>query len=107
VKLLPFGVVLPAQMFSSFSSMASASNSDNQKLSGDINSSFLQTGIDEIYNKAIVIDGLIIGRNWDQDSFEAMDQSGYTGFNISVGSGGLAKALTSLESQPLSTRHEC
>jgi membrane dipeptidase len=97
VKLLPFGVVLPAQMFSSFSSMASASNSDNQKLSGDINSSFLQTGIDEIYNKAIVIDGLIIGRNWDQDSFEAMDQSGYTGFNISVGSGGLAKALTSLE----------
>ncbi|MFT7269894.1 MAG: hypothetical protein ACI905_002119, partial [Roseivirga sp.] len=62
VKLLPFGVVLPAQMFSSFSSMASASNSDNQKLSGDINSSFLQTGIDEIYNKAIVIDGLIIGR---------------------------------------------
>lgn len=52
---------------------------------------------DKVYNEAIVIDGLIIGRNWDEDSFEALDQSGYTGFNVSLDSFTFNRALLSIE----------
>ncbi|MEQ8364304.1 MAG: membrane dipeptidase [Cyclobacteriaceae bacterium] len=53
--------------------------------------------IDDVYKKAIVIDGLIIARGWDEHSFNALRKSGYTGFNASVDSGNLAKGLKNLE----------
>ena len=52
---------------------------------------------DETYKKAIVIDGLIIARGWNEDSFRALTNSGYTGFNASVDSGNLSKGLKNLE----------
>ncbi len=55
-----------------------------------------QSKIDKIYNEAIVIDGLIIGRNWDQASFEALNKTGYTGFNVSLNSFTFNRALLSL-----------
>lgn len=50
----------------------------------------------KVYNEAIVIDGLIIGRNWDKDSFAALDRTGYSGFNVSLDSFNLNRALLSL-----------
>lgn len=51
---------------------------------------------EDIYDDAIIIDGLIIGRNWDEDSFEALDRTGYTGFNVSLDSFTFNRALLSL-----------
>jgi len=51
---------------------------------------------DRVYNEAIVIDGLIIGRNWNEDSFEALHRTGYTGFNVSLDSFTFNRALLSL-----------
>ena len=94
VKMLPLGAILPEQFLSGFS----ATNLTNEQTpSGDLKSILAEKDIDELYEKAIVIDGLIIGRNWDQDSFKALDESGYTGFNVSVGSGSLQRTLDSLE----------
>jgi membrane dipeptidase len=49
-----------------------------------------------LYDNAIVIDGLIIGRNWDDDSFAALEKTGYTGFNVSLDSATLNRSLKSL-----------
>ena len=51
---------------------------------------------DKVYDEAIVIDGLIIGRNWDEESFAALDKTGYTGFNVSLDSITFNRALLSL-----------
>jgi|TARA_B110000967_G_C18871347_1_gene555601 membrane dipeptidase len=48
------------------------------------------------YADQIVIDGLIISRGWNDDSFEALAKSGYTGFNTSLDSKDLTSALESL-----------
>jgi len=48
------------------------------------------------YGDQIVIDGLIISRGWNDDSFEALSKSGYTGFNTSLDSKDLTSALESL-----------
>lgn len=95
VKILPLGSIMPAQVLSSFS--AAANVSDDQRLNVDLNSTLAQKDIDEIYKKAIVFDGLIIARGWNQDSFKALDSSGYTGFNASIDSGNLAEGLKNLE----------
>lgn len=52
--------------------------------------------IDKLYNDAIVIDGIIIPRGWNDDSFAALKQSGYTGFNASLNSRNLETAISSL-----------
>jgi membrane dipeptidase len=49
------------------------------------------------FEDQIVIDGLIISRGWDEDSFDALTKSGYTGFNTSLDSTNLKSALSSLE----------
>ena len=51
---------------------------------------------DDLYDDAIVIDGLIIGRNWDEDSFSALKQTGYSGFNVSLDSFTFNRAMLSL-----------
>lgn len=55
-----------------------------------------QKNIDKLYDKSIIIDGLIIPRGWDEDSFEALEKSGYTGFNISLSSGSFKSAMRSM-----------
>lgn len=52
--------------------------------------------IDEVYDKAIVFDGIIIVRNWNQKSYDALEKTGYTGFNASLDSGSFARSLKSL-----------
>lgn len=63
-------------------------------LSFDTHGAF--TSDDNLYNNAIVIDGLIIGRNWDNDSFAALANTGYSGFNVSLDSFDFKRALHSL-----------
>ena len=48
------------------------------------------------YIKAIIIDGLVIPRGWNQDSFKALVTSGYTGFGASLASKNLETALRAL-----------
>ncbi|MDT0538404.1 MULTISPECIES: dipeptidase [Croceitalea] len=50
----------------------------------------------KVYNQSIVIDGLIIGRNWDKASFAALAKTGYSGFNVSLDSFNLNRSLLSL-----------
>ena len=54
------------------------------------------TGLIEFYKKSIVIDGLIIPRGWNEDSFKALDESGYTGFSASLPSKNFRIAMSSL-----------
>ena len=49
-----------------------------------------------VYDEAIVIDGIVITRNWDEVSDQALAKSGYTGFNASLDSGSLTRALKSI-----------
>ncbi len=95
--MLPLGAILPGQILSSFPATANADRPGNQNPSGDFKSTLRQQDVDQIYKRAIVFDGLIVGRGWNQDSFKALDDSGYTGFNASLDSGSLSKATKSLE----------
>ncbi len=52
--------------------------------------------IEQLYEKAIVVDGLIIARDVDEDWLKAVEQSGYTGLETSLASGNLASALGDL-----------
>ncbi len=89
VKMLPFGALFPWQTISHF-----GPNSGNP--TPNQNEAHLQQDIDALYDKAIIIDGLVIPRGWDEDSFNALAKSGYTGFNASLASGNLKVALNSL-----------
>lgn len=90
--MLPLGALLPGPLFGSSSNLfPSDLNRSASWLSEE-----LQNDIDKLYEKAIVIDGLVITRGWDQDSFDALAKSGYTGFNTSLASGNLSSAMKSL-----------
>ncbi|GAB5550509.1 MAG: dipeptidase [Saprospiraceae bacterium] len=89
VQLLPLGALLPTQLLSSIT----ASTYRHPSLSS---SDYLFKNIDKVYEEAIVFDGIVITRNWDQDSDVALAKSGYTGFNASLDSGSLQRALKSL-----------
>ncbi|MFC1529742.1 dipeptidase [Gemmatimonadota bacterium] len=52
--------------------------------------------IDLLYRNAIVIDALIITRGWDEESFRAAGETGYTGIQTSLASGNLTAALEDL-----------
>jgi len=53
--------------------------------------------VQKMYDRAMVIDGLVIPRGWDDRSFESLSKSGYTGFCASLASANLKVALDSLE----------
>ncbi|WP_158974929.1 dipeptidase [Cellulophaga sp. L1A9] len=65
-------------------------------MSNSVFTNLLDKKIEKLYKEAIVIDGLIIPRGWNEESFKALDQSGYTGFGASLASGNLNVALASL-----------
>ena len=91
IKMLPIGALLPTQMLSGLSSqidLGPASLLSNNKLKN----------IDQLFKNAIVVDGLVISRGWNENSFKALDKSGYTGFGTSLSSGNLIAALNSLSS---------
>lgn len=83
VKYLPLGTLIPLQFF------RRSSQFESELRSSDKN-------IDKLYEDAIVVDGIIIARGWDEDSFAALKASGYTGFNASLDSFTFNRALISL-----------
>jgi len=60
------------------------------------NTRLKKNNIDKLYDEAIVVDGIIIARGWNEDSFTALKKSGYTGFNASLDSFSFNRALISL-----------
>lgn len=87
LKLLPLSMVLPWQTMQSLATPVSQTVIGMGSLGN----------IEQLYKKSIVLDGLVISRGWDKDSFAAVKVSGYTGFNTSLASGSLKAALRSLE----------
>ncbi|WP_165748868.1 dipeptidase [Cellulophaga sp. Z1A5H] len=97
VKLLSLGTLFPAQTAMAFNSIMESIPVDlNQNMSNSVFTNLLDKKIEKLYKEAIVIDGLIIPRGWNEESFKALDQSGYTGFGASLASGNLKIALASL-----------
>ncbi|WP_084696423.1 dipeptidase [Maribacter thermophilus] len=94
-KLLSLGTLLPSQMAYSFSSIMESIPASGKGPIG-MGLEHPKKNIEKLYNNAIVNDGLIISRNWNEDSFKALAESGYTGFNASVDSGNLEKGLRNL-----------
>jgi len=90
--MLPLGALVPGQLLSNTFSPFSKDMAISHSPFGEVQ----QNDIDKIYEKAIVIDGLVITRGWDEDSFAALAKSGYTGFNTSLASRNLASAMKSL-----------
>lgn len=88
IQLMSLGALLPNQVLKG---LATLSN-DKDRLAQEL----LRAQTDKIYDDAIVIDGLLIPRGWDADSFAALAQSGYTGFNASLVSRNLKAALDSI-----------
>lgn len=52
--------------------------------------------IDAVFDDSLVIDGIVITRNWNKDSFAALAKSGYSGFNASLDSFSFNRALLSI-----------
>lgn len=91
LKALPLGAIFPSQMLSELT------NNSGQLDLNRVSTFEQQTSINALFDKSIIIDGLVIPRGWDQDSYNALAKSGYTGFNISLSSGNLKSALNSIE----------
>lgn len=89
VKMLPLGALFPWQVIGQFTG-------DSGQAIPRSHNPLLQQDIDQLYKNAIIIDGLVIPRGWDQNSFNALAKSGYTGFNASLASRNLKVALASL-----------
>lgn len=92
IQLFSLGAILPNQLLKGLASLSKEELREWEKLER----SWKTADPDKIYNEAIVIDGLLIPRGWDDDSFEALAKSGYTGFNASLVSRNLKAALASM-----------
>jgi|TARA_B110000240_G_scaffold28582_1_gene30152 membrane dipeptidase len=92
LKKLPFSMLLPGAVLNSLSSELSSPVPFDDQLAFELR----ENNIDELYKKAIIIDGLVIPRGWNQDSFKALVTSGYTGFGASLASKNLETALRAL-----------
>jgi len=95
VKILSLGALFPGLSVKALSEILESVPS-NKQLSNDWFTNPKKSNIDKLYDKAIVIDGLIIPKGWNEASFEALAKSGYTGFGTSLSSGSLIKAMESL-----------
>ena len=54
VKVLPLGVLFPVQILNSLANEASTNLKSNP----------IKKNIDKVYDEAIVVDGIVITRNW-------------------------------------------
>lgn len=98
VKIVSLGALFPKQSLHALSSILESINSDTNQSSSNISlTSPNEKNIEKLYEKAIIIDGLVIPRGWNEASFKALAESGYTGFGISLPSANLKGALKSLE----------
>ncbi len=52
--------------------------------------------IDDLYDRAVVIDSLAVGHEWDEVEYDAVRQSGYTGIQTTLPSNNFAVAVRAL-----------
>lgn len=95
-KLLSLGILFPNQMAYSFTSIMASIGAKQKDSLKDIAMNYSKIDIEEIYKNAIVIDGLLIPRGWNEASFKALAESGYTGFSASLPSSNLKVAMEAL-----------
>lgn len=95
VKILSLGAIFPGLSANALYSILESIPS-NKPLSTDLFTDLQKKNIDRLYKEAIVIDGLVIPRGWNNESFKALLESGYTGFGTSLSSRSLEVALKSL-----------
>ncbi|WP_159022078.1 dipeptidase [Formosa sp. L2A11] len=97
MSLGSLGALFPGQTVSALTSMLESVNIDsNQNISNSLLTNLKDSKIEELYKKAMVVDGLIIPRDWGEDSFKALAKSGYTGFSASLTSRNLKLALNDM-----------
>lgn len=92
LKLMPLSVLFPGQLVYDRSM-----TTRNGYKAIPQRSSIQKNDIEQLYQNAIVIDGLVITRDWGEISYEAVEQSGYTGIQTSLASDNLKSALQALE----------
>ena len=96
--MLSLGTLLPGQLLYSLSNAFESVNMTSNEATRDtLLATYGQNKIEKLYRKSIIIDGLIIPRGWNEDSFKALAQSGYTGFSASLPSANLKVSLKALE----------
>lgn len=93
VKILSAGALFPSLSVNALTSILETVDAPTKST---LISELGKSKIENLYKNAIVNDGLIISRNWNEDSFKALAESGYTGFNASVDSGDLTKCIDNL-----------
>ncbi len=91
VKILPLSTLLPGQFYTGV-----AANPVGQSKPGHLPSGAPQNVLNKVYDEAIVLDGLIITRNWNEASVAALIESGYTGFQASLGARDFPTAIAAL-----------
>lgn len=91
IKMLPLGTLFPWNTIELFAKTGEGRKHNIQ------NPSIQDDNIEKLYKNAIVIDGLLIPRGWNEASFKALAESGYSGFNASLVSRNLKAALASMK----------
>ncbi|MFC1513865.1 dipeptidase [candidate division KSB1 bacterium] len=95
LKIIPLSVLLPGKLVYD-QSVSARKNPEVIPLQSGVQNSLDQNQIDQLYRKAIVIDALVITRDWNEESYKTAEQTGYTGFGTSLSSGNMESALRSL-----------
>ena len=95
-RMISLSTLLPIQWIHAMTSMGHPRGHDSGK-GVEILVDESNKRIRKMYDEAMVIDGLVIPRGWDNRSFEALSRSGYTGFCASLASANLGVALEALD----------
>ena len=96
LKIMPLGVLLPGQLVDD-NLWPVQNNPDTILLIPGERNSMSSSQIDQLFEKAIVIDALVITRDWNEDSYKVAEKTGYTGLGTSLSSGSMKAALRSLD----------
>ncbi len=91
LKSLSLGALVPGTMVNTLAEYVNTISIDAGS------SSYPSSDIEELYQRSIVFDGLLIPRGWDGDSFDALAKSGYTGFNASLPSRSFESAMMAMK----------
>ena len=97
LKMLPLTMLMPGQVLGSITSLGNKISPNFNTLGSDLDESSIEQDIPyKVPKDAMIIDGLLITRGWDANSFNALEKSGYSGFNTSLSSSNLEVALKAL-----------
>ena len=96
LKIMPLGVLLSGQLVND-NLWPVQNNPDTILLKPGERNSMKSSQIDQLFEKAIVIDALVITRDWNEDSYKVAEKTGYTGLGTSLSSGSMKAALRSLD----------